>query len=145
MPDDVNEKIELLKRRFHVGTDQGLAERLRLGRSTVTSWRRRGAVPERYAQMAQGQITFLPDFINKTLTDVDQAAMTLALMRLIKGFGAQISDYRTYLAKGGFLNAQMAIGVEKAFLDITALMAEEGMDDAQQCLNLIVFNEFFSQ
>lgn len=144
MSDDVNEKIELLKRRFHVGTDQGLAERLRLGRSTVTSWRRRGAVPERYAQMAEGQVTFLPDFLDKTLTDVDRAAMKLALVRLIKGFGAQLTDYPTYLSKGGFLSAQMAIGVEKAFLDITALMDDEGMNDAQQCVNLIVFNEFFS-
>lgn len=144
MSDDVNQKIELLKRRFHVQTDQGLAERLRLGRSTVTSWRRRGALPERYAQMAEGQVTFLPDFLDKSLTRVDRAAMTLALMRLIKGFGAQITDYPTYLSKGGFLEAQMAIGVEKAFLDITALMEEGGMDDAQQCLNLIVFNEFFS-
>lgn len=70
--------------------------------------------------------------------------MTLALMRLIKGFGAQITDYPSYLSKGGFLHAQMAIGVEKALLDINALMDDEGLNDAQQCLNLIVFNEFFS-
>lgn len=144
MSDDVNEKIELLKRRFRVGTDQGLAERLRLGRSTVTSWRRRGAIPERYKQMADGQVTFLPDFLDKALTDVDQAALTLALMRLIKGFGAQITDYPTYLSKGGFLNAQMAIGVEKAFLDITALMSDDDLNDAHKCLDLIVYKEFFS-
>lgn len=144
MSDDVNERIELLKRRFRVGTDQGLAERLRLDRSTVTSWRRRGAIPERYKQMADGQVTFLPDFLDKALTDVDQAALTLALMRLIKGLGAQITDYPAYLSKGGFFNAQMAIGVEKAFLDITALMAGDDLNDAQQCLNLIVYNEFFS-
>ncbi len=101
-------------------------------------------MPERYAQMAEGQVTFLPDFLDKTLTDVDRAAMKLALVRLIKGFGAQLTDYPTYLSKGGFLSAQMAIGVEKAFLDITALMDDEGMNDAQQCVNLIVFNEFFS-
>ncbi|MDR0810041.1 MAG: hypothetical protein LBE86_13100 [Gemmobacter sp.] len=144
MSDDVNEKIELLKRRFRVITDEGLAKRLHLGRSTVTSWRRRGSIPERYIQMAEGQATFLPDFLDKALTDVDRAAMTLALVRLIKGFGAEITDYRSYLSKGGFLNAQMAIGVEKAFLDITALMVEEDMTDAHQCLNLIVYNEFFS-
>tara|TARA_R110002096_G_scaffold13376_6_gene47470 strand:- start:2273 stop:2392 length:120 start_codon:yes stop_codon:yes gene_type:complete len=37
----------------------------------------------------------------------------------------------------------MATGVEQAFLDITALMVEKGMNDAKQCLDLIVSNEFF--
>lgn len=145
MSKDVEEKIETLKRRFHVSTDQGLAEKLRLGRSTVTSWRRRGAIPERYVQMAEGQTTFMPDFLDEGLTEVDRAAMQLALMRLIKGFGAQMVDYRDYLSKGGFLLPQMAVGVEKAFLDLTRKLSESENSDITQCLNLIVYDEFFSK
>ncbi|MBQ2260390.1 MAG: hypothetical protein II336_03375 [Loktanella sp.] len=143
MTEDVDEKIELLKRRFRVSTDQGLAERLHLGRSTVTSWRRRGAIPDRYVAMADGQVTFLPDFLDEGLTELDNAAMTLALMRLIRVFGAEITDYRSYLAKGGFLRAQMAVGVEKAYLDITAKLSEAEDMDVKQCLNLIVYDELF--
>tara|TARA_R110002124_G_scaffold283200_1_gene458861 strand:- start:788 stop:1228 length:441 start_codon:yes stop_codon:yes gene_type:complete len=135
--------IEGLKRRFKVQTDQGLAERLKLGRSTVTSWRRRNAVPERYAVMATDTPTLLPDLANPEFSDVERNAMILALVRLVRGYGANISDYTAFLSKGPFLPAQLAVGLEKALLDLNARMTDGELEDARQALNLIVFEELF--
>ena len=44
--------IEDLRETFAVETDDALAKALGIGRSTVTSWRRRGKVPERYGRLA---------------------------------------------------------------------------------------------
>lgn len=44
--------IEDLRKTFDAETDDALAKALGVGRSTVTSWRRRGRVPERYGQLA---------------------------------------------------------------------------------------------
>lgn len=143
MDSTVDDIIAALKAQFRVGTDQGLADRLKLGRSTVTSWRRRGVVPERYARFASSLPTLLPDLVDPGFDEVERKAIVLALMRLIRGYGQQIVDYRAYLSKGGFLPAQLAVGVEQALLDLAAKMAEENLDDAQQALNLIVLEELF--
>ncbi len=47
--------VARLKQGIHASTDQELAEKPSLGRSTVTSWRRRGSVTERYAELADGE------------------------------------------------------------------------------------------
>ncbi|WP_375263268.1 helix-turn-helix domain-containing protein [Palleronia sp.] len=39
------ELIDLLKERLRVTSDQELAERLKVGRSTIANWRRRRRVP----------------------------------------------------------------------------------------------------
>lgn len=44
--------IDDLQKKFGVATDEALAGVLGLGRSTVTSWRRRGRVPDIYARLA---------------------------------------------------------------------------------------------
>lgn len=140
---DAEEIIEGLKKRFTVQTDQGLAERLKLGRSTVTSWRRRNTVPERYAVMATDAPTLLPDLANPEFSDVERNAMILALVRLVRDYGANISDYTAFLSKGPFLPAQLAVGLEKALLDLDARMTDGELEDARQALNLIVFEELF--
>jgi hypothetical protein len=100
-------------------------------------------VPERYARFASSLPTLLPDLVDPGFDEVERKAIVLALMRLIRGYGQQIVDYRAYLSKGGFLPAQLAVGVEQALLDLAAKMAEENLDDAQQALNLIVLEELF--
>lgn len=144
MTDDVEEVLESLKRRFRASTDQALAERLSLGRSTVTSWRRRGSIPERYARLAQEVLSFPPDFVDPRWTATERAALSLALLRLIKGFGAQLTDYPTVLAKQGFLPAQLAMSVERALLELSARMTESGIEDPTQCLSLMAYEEFFA-
>lgn len=145
MEGDVETSIEALKRRFSAGTDQGLADRLRVGRSTVTSWRRRGAVPERYMRFLSENPTSLPDFLDPKFDPVERQALVLALLRLIRGYGSKITDYRTFLQHGGFLPAQLAVGIEKALFDITARMTEGELDDPYKALNLIAYEDFFPE
>lgn len=145
MEGSAEEIIDALRNRFRVQTDQGLAERLGLGRSTVTSWRRRGAVPPRYARLASEVPTLLPDFLDPRWDATERNALTLALVRLILGYGAEIRDYPAFLSKGPFLPAQLSVGVEKALLDLSARMTEGELEDARQALNLIVFEEFFAK
>lgn len=143
MADNVEEVLESLKRRFHASTDQALAGRLSLGRSTVTSWRRRGSIPDRYTRLAKEVLSFPPDFLDSSWTATERAALSLALLRLIKGFGAQLTDYPSVLSKQGFLPAQLAVGVERALLDLSARMTESGIDDPTQCLSLMAYEEYF--
>lgn len=144
MTGDVEEAIAALKKRFRVSTDQGLADRLRVGRSTVTSWRRRGAVPERYMRLTTERPTALPDILDPSLDAVERDAWVLALVRLVLGPGAKIVDYPTFLRDGPFLPRQLAVGLEKALLDLSARMEESDLEDPRQALNLIVFEDFFS-
>ncbi len=144
MSADVEEEIATLRKRFRVETDQGLADRLKLGRSTVTSWRRRGSVPDRYMRLASERPTSLPDILDPSLDPVERDAWVLALVRLTLGPGAKIVDYPTFLRDGPFLPRQLAVGLEKALLDLCARMEETGSDDPRQALNLIVFEDFFN-
>ena len=145
MESDVELAIAALKRRFRVETDQGLADRLKLGRSTVTSWRRRGTVPERYDRLASERPTSLPDFLDPDFDPVERDALILALVRLTFGQCVKLKDYPAFLQHGPFLPSQLAVGIEKALLDLMARMAEVGLDDPRQALNLIVFEDFFAQ
>ena len=145
MSDDTETTIEVLKKRFRVATDQGLADRLSLGRSTVTSWRRRNTVPERYVKLASEQPTLLPDFLDLQFDATEREALALALVRLVLNFGPQMQDYPSFLKHGPFLPAKLAIGVEKALLDLSARLTECEVDDPFQALNLVVFEEFFGK
>lgn len=144
MEDEVNSAIAALKRRFRVETDQGLANRLKVERSTVTSWRRRGTVPERYVRLSSENSTSLPDILDPAFVPVVRDALILALVRMTLGQGVKIKDYPTILQHGPFLPSQVALGVEKALLDLMARMADVELDDPRQALNLIVFEDFFT-
>jgi hypothetical protein len=136
--DDV---IERLKSRLHAATDQGLAEKLSVGRSTITSWRRRGSVPPRYARIADlGQSADLGRMAE--WSKEERAALNLALFRLTKGYAAQIVDYPTFLMKVGFLGKQLVGQMDRALLDLNAEMDARGLDDAEQCVNLMVYESF---
>jgi hypothetical protein len=141
-----DDAIEQLKRRFRVSTDQELAERLKVGRSTVTSWRRRGSIPERYARLTDygTSLSFPPDMDDPTWTEAEQAACELALVRLIRGWGADnLGDYTGYLRSGPFVRAQFAMGLEKAVFDLYAKMDATGIEDPLQCARLMVYEELY--
>jgi hypothetical protein len=76
---------------------------------------------------------------------VERQALVLALLRLIRGYGSKITDYRTFLQHSGFLPAQLAAGIDKAVLDITARMTEGEIDDPHKALNLIAYEDFFPE
>lgn len=138
-----DETIDALKGRFKVSTDQELADRLNIGRSTVTSWRRRNAVPDRYVKMASERPTLLPDFLNPEFEPIEHEALVLALVRLIQGSKADVADYPSFLKNGPFLPARLAVGVEKALIDLSARLTEGDIEDPRQATNLLIFEDFF--
>lgn len=94
-------------------------------------------------RLASERPTALPDILDPRLDPIERDAWVLALVRLILGPGAKITDYQAYLRHGPFLPAQLAVGLEKALLDLSARMEESGLDDPRQALNLAVFEDFF--
>lgn len=51
---DIEETIEALKLRMKAVTDSDLARKLAIDKRTVSAWRARGAVPERYLSITAG-------------------------------------------------------------------------------------------
>jgi hypothetical protein len=89
-------------------------------------------------RLASERPTSLSDILDPFLDAVDRDAWVLVLLRPILGPEARIADYPTFLPK------QLAVGLEKAFLDLSARTEEIGSVDPRQALNLIVFEDFFS-
>lgn len=101
--------IDALKKRLGVITDVELAQRLAVDKSTVSSWRSRGALPKRYLGILTGE-----DVQEAIATPPlrwavhEEYAFKLALFRLAKALGADASsgDYgrawRAFRNTGGF-------------------------------------------
>ena len=142
---NVEEAITGLKKKFSVTTDQGLAERLAVGRSTITSWRRRGSVPKRYVHMINPKSEKPFDLPLDQWTDEENAAMQLALYRFIRAKENTLKSYPEFLSYAGTLWPKFSVLLERSFLDVSSHMEERGVTDAMQCVNLIVFEEFFEQ
>ncbi len=136
--------VDRLKTRFRVQTDQELADALKLGRSTVTSWRRRGSIPDIYVRMSWTD-AFVPLGLSTNVwTPTEHAAFNLGMMRLIKGFGIKLEDYPGFLSKSGFRAAQLYSTVQQALTDLTSEMKARQVEDPAQCVNLMVYEEFFA-
>ena len=120
MTGDVKEAIAALMKRFRVSTDQSQADRLRVGPSTVTRWRRRGAVPERYMPLLSDRPTSLPDMLEPNHGPAERKVIVRARVRLVIAWGPKMTNYSGHLQHGGYLAAQLALGLERAFLDMTA-------------------------
>ena len=128
--------VDRLKAWFRAQTDQELADALKVGRSTVTSWRRRASIPD----------TFVPVGLSSSVwTSTEHAACTLGMMRLIKGFGSQVADDPGFLQKGGFLPMQRYSTVGQALSDLQSAMKARRIEDPAQCANMMVYEEFFAQ
>ena len=145
--DSAEDVLEALQKRLRVSTDQALADALGLGRSTVTSWRRRGNVPTRYAQLVEQdtQKRLSAAFNFELLSDEERAALCLAVMRMSRGFLSEMQSYPEFLRRGTFIPSQISVHMDKALRDLLAEMESEEYQDAQQCLNAIVYSEMFSE
>lgn len=143
---DAEDVIAALQARLHAGTDQALAEALSVGRSTIANWRRRGRVPQRYMALVEedAQRRLAAAFTFDLLSSEERAALTLAIMRMQRGYLAEISSYPEFLRRGGFIPVQITEHVSQALLDLLAEMENKNYDDPYQCLNEMVFNELFS-
>lgn len=54
MADDVGEVIEALRRRLRAKSEADLARILKIGQSTISSWKMRGSVPLRFRRILSG-------------------------------------------------------------------------------------------
>lgn len=145
-PQETDAVIEALKERMKVDTDQALAEALSIGRSTIANWRRRGRVPQRYMRLvdedAQKRLSAAFNF--DLLSEEERAALCLAIMRMQQEFLSELQSYPEFLRLGAFIPKQIRAHMDMALCDLLAEMEREGYQDARQCLNAMVFSEFFS-
>ncbi|MCB6179564.1 helix-turn-helix domain containing protein [Rhodobacter sp. Har01] len=92
--------IETSKARFRVKTDTELAARLLIRRSSVANRRNRDSLPDRYRRIADGQGNRAAQAQSYgEMTDVERAAMRIAVMRLVHDFGDVATDCRAFLEK----------------------------------------------
>lgn len=142
---DANQIIEKLKQRFRVETDTDLAARLLISRSSVANWRNRDSVPDRYRKIAEGEVNWgMWSQPYGEMTDVERAAMRIAIMRLMRDFKVVAEDYR------GFLEQSMAAAMSwqmywsTACTDLYNEMTVRESEDAHHCADLLVYNQYFS-
>src|SRR5690554_2613774 len=76
---DVAEIIDDLRLWFGVKTDGELAKSLRLDPSSISNWRRRGAVPKAYREILTGEINSPYFSSREKWTDVERNAFAVAL------------------------------------------------------------------
>jgi len=69
--------------------------------------------------------------------------MKLALYRIIRDKEGSLSTYPEFLSFSGYLWPKFTVILERSFLDVVGQMEERGISDARECVNLIVFEEFF--
>lgn len=97
MTTDPEAVIEQLKAKFNVDTDVELARKLRIEKSTVSSWKSRGRVPNRFLRILSGedhQFIAAPPI---GWGEEEQAAFSLALFRFSRAFADIIAkgEYRS--------------------------------------------------
>jgi hypothetical protein len=104
MAEDVSNLIEQLRLRLGVETDAELAKGLRIDKSTISSWRSRGAVPGRYLSILGGAAPQTYETSPKGWGDYEVMAFRLALFRYCRARAdvAQTSDFPTILQTFSF-------------------------------------------
>lgn len=137
--------IEKLKTRFRVGTDTDLAARLRISRSTIANWRNRDSVPERYRKIADGQTSWAAYSQSYgEMSDVERAAMRIAIMRLVRDFGDVATDCRAFLERSMEAAASWQLYWSRACKDLYNEMSVRNCESAHHCADLLVYNEAFA-
>ncbi|WP_164881741.1 helix-turn-helix domain-containing protein [Paenirhodobacter populi] len=97
MTTDPEAVIKQLKAKFNVDTDVDLARKLRIEKSTISSWKSRGRVPSRFLRILSGENH---EFIAAPPVgwgEEEEAAFSLALFRFSRAFSDVISrgEYRS--------------------------------------------------
>ena len=144
MEQDVGDIIAKLKKRYRVDTDQDLAESMGLGKSTVAGWRNRRSVPKRYALLARD--AFAPSYVLPfpSWSPVESQVIRLALFRMIRDYQDTVTDYEAYLTKGRFVVEQLLEYTHEALLDVDAEMRVRASIEVDQCVQILIFREFFA-
>lgn len=147
MQDDSDIIIEKLKLKYLASNDQELARALKLSRSSVATWRNRGSVPKKYAELASSEHArkFYGDTPWELWGPIEKAGMQLALLRMLRDYRTILDDYRSVLNMGHTLPDKLADFHGEACADIVKRMAEMGGDDltrANVALQQLTYSEF---
>lgn len=99
----VEETIAALRSHFGVASDVELANKLRVNKSTVSSWRARGSVPQRFRDILSGQPHQFMHSPPLKWGEDEQAAFSLALFRFSRLVAAttELEKYRDVLTMFG--------------------------------------------
>ncbi len=142
--DDAGQVIEKLKARFRVETDSDLAARLLISRSSVANWRNRDSVPDRYRRIADGEVNWAAwSKPYGEMTDIERAAMRIAITRLVRDFGTVATDYRSFMEDSMKAAVSWQPYWAKACNDLFVEMERRETDDAHHTASLLVYNELF--
>lgn len=143
MPDNVDDIVSSLKKLFEAASDQDLARRLHLGRSTISSWKARGAVPARYKRLLDGDE---PSFVlePKEMTEEEGLALSLAIMRLMRSHGDVIIDPREFISSGAHLWNLLFREYHSALEEFTSVRPDDPpFHGWTNKFNIIAYDEFF--
>lgn len=96
----VEETLEALRQHFQVATDAELARKLRIDKSTISSWKARNRVPDRYRGILQGDTKAAAGVSPLRWSEHESAAFDLALFRLARIIAAHVDldDYAESLS-----------------------------------------------
>lgn len=141
MPEStVENTIAAMKAAHGAETDEQLAKSLGIGRSTISSWRIRGSVPQRYLTRVPGDSRASVSYAPLSWEDEERAAFELALLRFFKEHGKIFENYRAFL-EGGMAVAGFWIILDRAKKDIVTAM-DEGDKSALRAAHILAFREF---
>lgn len=119
MDKDADEVVDALKAHFKVNSDTDLARKLRVDKRTVSAWRARKKVPQRFIGMLEGQSSHAVAVGPAYWSDHEQAAFALALFRYSRAFQDELN--------GDNFNQAFRIA-DSAFIDFWALMERAQSD-----------------
>lgn len=119
---DVDGALEKLREHFRVETDAELARRLKIGQSTISTWKSRGRVPDRVMRMLDGETNLALGLGPVYWGPYENTAFGLALIRFARMYGSAEAgedfraEYRAATRPGDFwslfLQAQEDLRIE---------------------------------
>ena len=86
MDNDIDTKIGELRAFLHAENDADLARKLRIDKSTVSSWRSRKRIPERFSSILDGDVIEHRSSPPELWGDIEDTAFSLALCRYTLAF-----------------------------------------------------------
>lgn len=134
----VDDAIRDLRLLLGCDNDAQLARSLCIDNSTISSWRARGKVPEKYLRFARGEaagpLAAVPE--------IEMCALALALLRFVKHGGGPPADFGDFL-NGWEIRAEIfPVQVAEARRDIFIAAREPQAKGLRSALHKIAYREF---
>jgi hypothetical protein len=129
LKEQVDEAIEALREKFSVASDAELARRFGIDKSTISTWRSRGRIPSRYTILLAdddsedargGTVGGFPNAFHRNLilSDMERAALKLALFRYLDEAADAAGDFSRMLEAASAAGAQLWLRAGIAYQDI---------------------------